>query len=145
MCQLGILWAGSLALRRSLFDHTPLLEHLKLAAVDDGVIRRSLDELHLKIRFVPSLMMVNREECGVRFSLDFVTRQDLWTMLYHPNRSFVPLHGIGTVLLLIGTLAAAVAALIQQDFVAAAIAGGAILIYQISMLGLLAWIERTVR
>jgi hypothetical protein len=97
------------------------------------------------VHFVPSLMMVNREECGLPFSLDFIKRQLTWTRLYHPHWSVVPLHALGTTGLLLASIALAVWLAIQGDWLAAAVAASACVAYEVGMLALVCGIEHVVR
>jgi cellulose synthase/poly-beta-1,6-N-acetylglucosamine synthase-like glycosyltransferase len=77
-----IPWGGSLAVRASMFKHSGLGDTLSRTIVDDGPIRAALRKQHLKLRFVPSLMMANREDCDLRFAHSFLTRQLKWTQTY---------------------------------------------------------------
>jgi len=81
----SIIWGGACALRRSTVRESGLIEKWERAAVIDAPIVSLFRELHKKIEFVPTLMVVNREECGMRFALDFIKRQMLWTRVYSPG------------------------------------------------------------
>lgn len=77
-----IPWGGSLAIRASVVKESGLRETLTRSIVDDGPIRVALKKRRLKLRFVPSLMMANREDCDLRFAHSFLTRQLKWTRTY---------------------------------------------------------------
>lgn len=81
-------WAGTFAVRRSALMQSGLFEHWSRSVVPDAPCSDYLRTLGLTVRFVPSLMMVNREGCSLRFCYDFIKRQMTWTRLY--NRRFWP-------------------------------------------------------
>ncbi|EMI23369.1 glycosyl transferase family protein [Rhodopirellula europaea SH398] len=77
-----IPWGGSLAIRASVVQESGLRETLTRSIVDDGPVRVALREQGLKLQFVPSLLMANREDCDLRFAHNFLTRQLKWTQTY---------------------------------------------------------------
>ncbi|WDQ17784.1 glycosyltransferase family 2 protein [Rhodopirellula sp. P2] len=77
-----IPWGGSLAIRASVLKQSGLRQTLTRSIVDDGPVRVALKEQGLKLRFVPSLLMANREDCDLRFAHSFLTRQLKWTQTY---------------------------------------------------------------
>ncbi|MGC3968144.1 MAG: glycosyltransferase family 2 protein [Pirellulales bacterium] len=81
-------WAGTFAIKRRALIESGLIEHWPRSIVPDAPTSDYLHKLGLQTRFVPSLMMVNRERCGLAFCADFVKRQMTWTRLY--NRKFWP-------------------------------------------------------
>ncbi len=83
-----------MAVRRETLEAIGFEQLLKTSMVHDAILKRPLDQLGLKLQFVPSLIMVNREQCALPFAINFIKRQMLWTRLYHPNFAFVLLHAI---------------------------------------------------
>ncbi|WP_246146306.1 glycosyltransferase [Rubripirellula lacrimiformis] len=77
-----IPWGGSLAIRASVVNQSGLRQTLARSIVDDGPVRVAMKKQGLKLRFVPSLMMANREDCDLRFAHSFLTRQLKWTKTY---------------------------------------------------------------
>lgn len=78
-------WAGSFAMRRSdLFD-SKLVSAWRESMVDDGPIRQALNSLGKRIVFAPSLVMVNREECSLRYTLGWSVRMLTWSRLHEPT------------------------------------------------------------
>ncbi len=100
----NIPWGGTLAIRAKLLHECGLAEKWARAVVEDVPVRLALAEHGLRVRFVPSLMMVNREDCTFRFSFDFVTRQLTWARLYHPNWPVVVVHAACTTAALAASL-----------------------------------------
>ncbi len=79
-----ICWGGSLAIKTEVLHKTGLLTKWEQAFCEDTMLYRILRLQGLQIEFVPSLMMLNREECTVRGFYRWGKRQLLNTRLYHP-------------------------------------------------------------
>ncbi len=77
-----IPWGGSLAIRSSVVKAANLRDKWSHAIVDDGPVRSAVKQQGLRLRFVPSLLMANREECDVAFAYNFLCRQLTWTSTY---------------------------------------------------------------
>ena len=71
----GITWAGSMALRRDTIVQTDLLSAWSTALSVDGTVIRQLAQHRLKVHFVPSVVMINREEIGHNQFVRWVQRQ----------------------------------------------------------------------
>ncbi len=84
MYAIQIPWAGSLAIRSDVFRRGELRNKWSRAIVDDGPVRMAVKEQNLELRFVPSLIMANREECSLGFAYNFLRRQMTWTRTYVP-------------------------------------------------------------
>jgi hypothetical protein len=82
MHAIQIPWAGSLAIRSDVFRRAGLRDKWSRAIVDDGPVRTAVKEQNLKLRFVPSLIMANREECSLGFACNFLRRKLTWTRTY---------------------------------------------------------------
>lgn len=111
---LRIPWAGSLAIRADVFHRSRLREQWAHSIVDDGPVRIAVKAQKMRLQFVPSLIMANREECSLGYAFSFLRRQMTWTRTY--------LYGLwlglfGSVLVILGiTAAAAVLAPITYFF-----------------------------
>lgn len=84
MHTIEIPWAGSLAIRSDVFRRGGLRDRWSRSIVDDGPVRMALKEQNLKLRFVPSVTMANREECDLGYAYNFLRRQMTWTRTYVP-------------------------------------------------------------
>ena len=82
MYAIQIPWAGSLAIRSDVFRRGELRDKWSRSIVDDGPVRTAVRKQKLKLRFVPSLVMANREECSLGFVYNFIRRQLTWTRTY---------------------------------------------------------------
>jgi cellulose synthase/poly-beta-1,6-N-acetylglucosamine synthase-like glycosyltransferase len=82
---LAIPWGGTLAGRTRDLRRSGLIDKWRKGLAVDAPICECWRKLGLDIGFVPSLMMINREECDLTGSFIFVSRQLLWTRLYQPR------------------------------------------------------------
>ena len=108
----GIAWGGTLALKTRVFRQSDLLERWGRAFCEDTMLRTALARQGMRVAFVPSLMMVNREGCRMGGFFSGCGGSCSPRRLYHPAWPAVAVHGIGMPLLLAtaaGLLAAAVA------------------------------------
>lgn len=81
----GIPWGGTLALKTELIHQTGLLDKWKQAYSEDMMIRRVLAKHGKRVVFVPSLIILNREECNLQSIYHWFERQLLSSRLYHPH------------------------------------------------------------
>ncbi len=94
-----IPWGGTLALKTELIHTTGLLDKWKRAYGEDTMIRSVLAKHRMQVVFVPSLIILNREECDLPSLVDWTKRQLLSYRLYHPRWWAVIADSILTVLL----------------------------------------------
>lgn len=83
MYSLRIAWGGTLAIKTCLLRETDLLERWSHAFCEDTMLFTHLRREGLKVSFVPSLLMVNRESCDLGYYFRWVRRQLLTVRLYH--------------------------------------------------------------
>jgi cellulose synthase/poly-beta-1,6-N-acetylglucosamine synthase-like glycosyltransferase len=140
-----IAWGGTLAVKTRVIRDLNLLDRWGNALCEDTMLLSELGRAGLRVEFVPSLIMVNREDCDLVPCLRWISRQLLVARLYHPGWPLVAWHGILTTLLLGTALGGTVAAVVMGDTVGAAWLGGALLLYQAAMILLLSPLEWAVR
>jgi cellulose synthase/poly-beta-1,6-N-acetylglucosamine synthase-like glycosyltransferase len=145
MCFLGIPWAGSFAIRKRALFESELFDKWPTTVVPDAPSAGLLEKMGLKVRFVPSLMMVNRERCSLAFCLDFIKRQMMWTRIYHPRFWPVVVHALATTAIPLTAAGLAVASACSGLTGVAALLAGAVLAYWAGMGGLFAMMEFAVR
>jgi hypothetical protein len=141
----GMPWAGTFVVRRKALESSDLKQKWGRSIVPDAPTLEALKQLGLKLKFVPSLMMINRERCGLAFCHDFMKRQMMWTRLYNPQFWPVIVHAaalVGVVLLLVGLM---LVGLITGNRPATAAAAGAAIVLLATMLGLVGLMEMAVR
>ncbi len=96
MCAFGISWGGTLAVNRDVFAKSDLLEKWGNAYCEDAMVYSALRSMGLRVVFVPSLVMVNREDCTLGGFVEWLRRQLLAARLYHPSWPFTVFHALGT-------------------------------------------------
>jgi cellulose synthase/poly-beta-1,6-N-acetylglucosamine synthase-like glycosyltransferase len=84
MSLFGIPWGGSLAIRRQTFDEAGLLFKWSHSFNDDLVVGEGVRSLGLKLRLVPSVIMVDEGESRLENVRSFVFRQLMHLRFYHP-------------------------------------------------------------
>jgi hypothetical protein len=89
-----IAWGGTLAVKTSLLRETDLLERWSNSFCEDTLLYSHLRKVAMRVAFVPSLMMVNREDCDLAGFYRWVRRQLLTTRLHHPAWKAVVGHGV---------------------------------------------------
>ena len=141
----GIAWGGSMALKTSVFDRSDLLDRLANAFGEDSTICRALVRAKLRVAFVPSAMMVNRETCDVPGFFHFLQRQLLTVRLHNPWWWAVVAHGMVTSAAQLLAFGLLLAALLKTHWEAAAWAGGGLALYLTAMVLLMASMEVGVR
>ncbi len=124
-----IPWAGSLAIRTDLVRQAKLLERWGQAFSDDTILQSVLQEKGLQIESVPSLMMVNREECTLPSFRRWVSRQFLNAKLYHPGWNAILLYGTITFLIPTIVISTGITALFTAQWASAAILGISLIVY----------------
>jgi len=80
----GVPWGGTLAIKRSVLEKSDLRERWRRAGCEDVPLVQALKQLRKQIRFVPSLIMIDRDEIQVGDCFRFLDRQLLWVRLYYP-------------------------------------------------------------
>jgi cellulose synthase/poly-beta-1,6-N-acetylglucosamine synthase-like glycosyltransferase len=94
MIAMRIPWGGTLAFRRSFVQQSDLLEKLGTSFCEDTTLNALASESKQVVRFVPDLMMVNRENCSLAELMPWIRRQLLGVRLHHPAWPFVFVTGI---------------------------------------------------
>jgi hypothetical protein len=141
----NIAWGGTLALKTEVFKRGDLLDRWAHAFCEDTMLFTMLRRHGLKVAFVPSLIMINREECNLGGFFRWVRRQLLTARLYHPGWSAVVLHGVSTTVGPIAALAVGAAALVVGNWQAALIAFVGLAVYEACLPLILLPMECSVR
>jgi cellulose synthase/poly-beta-1,6-N-acetylglucosamine synthase-like glycosyltransferase len=97
----SIAWGGTVAIKRDAIELAGLKEKWSRSLCEDTMLRSQLAKVDLKVKFVPSLMMINREDCTFSGYYSWVKRQLLTARLYHPMWNAVLGHGISSALFLV--------------------------------------------
>lgn len=94
MCLYQIPWGGSLALRREVIQDCELLDAWSTSFCEDTLLTNRLRRAGLRVRRLPSLILVNDEGVGLRDALRWIVRQLLTVRLYHRQWNLVLLHAL---------------------------------------------------
>jgi len=90
----GNPWAGSMAIRRDVIERSGLVDRWAHSIVDDGPVRQAVNSIGLKTRFVPSLVMVNRESCDAGYAINWIGRMVKWSSIFDPDFRNTLVHAI---------------------------------------------------
>ncbi len=140
-----VAWGGTLAVKTRLFRETDLLEKWGNAFCEDTMLYGMLKKHGLRVAFVPSLMMINREECDLGGFFRWVCRQLMTARLYHPAWPAVVGHGVVSTLTPAATLGTIFYALGQNDTATACCLAMALALYEASLAALLWPMESAIR
>jgi cellulose synthase/poly-beta-1,6-N-acetylglucosamine synthase-like glycosyltransferase len=80
-----IPWGGTLAVKTEVLRQTGLLDKWAQALGEDLMIHNALKKQGLRVKFVPSLLIVNREESDLPSLLDHLKRLMVCSRFYHPR------------------------------------------------------------
>ncbi|WP_197530704.1 glycosyltransferase [Bythopirellula polymerisocia] len=89
-----IAWGGTLAIKTKVFRESDLLDKWGKAFCEDTMLHAQLKKIGLRVAFVPSLMMINREDTSVSSFISWSARQLICARLYHPAWPLVLGHGV---------------------------------------------------
>jgi hypothetical protein len=140
----GIPWGGTLAVRSSLLESAGLRAKWAAAFCEDTLLSAALAGTGWHVRFVPSLIAVNRESVTLAALVPWITRQLLTARLYHPAWPVVAAFGLSAPLAVMATALAIGLALTRGDAAAAAGLSTCLALFLTSLPTLFLWIERVV-
>ena len=140
-----IAWGGTLAVKTRVFRETDLLDKWSNAFCEDTMLYTQLKRAGFRLEFVPSLMMINREDCDLAGYFRWVRRQLLTARLYHPAWGAVVGHGVLTTLSPLLALVLAVVGLIAGQHEVAAWCFVGVVFYQLAVTVMLPPMEYSVR
>ena len=75
-------WGGSMAIRRDVFERVDMREKWHGTLSDDFAVTRAMKAANLPIVFVPQALTASVENCSLRETLEFTTRQMKITRVY---------------------------------------------------------------
>ncbi|GAA6619336.1 glycosyltransferase [Scytonema sp. NUACC26] len=137
-----IAWGGSLAIKTELIHKTGLLEKWGHAYGEDTMIRKVLAKHGKQVKFVPSLLILNREECDLPRLFGWLKRQLLASRLYHPWWWAVVADSISTILVPNALLVIFFAAFLTKQWSTAAFCLASFSIYTVTLLLLAIALEK---
>ncbi len=140
-----VAWGGTLAIKSHVIRESDLLDKWGLAFCEDTMLHAQLRKSGLRVAFVPSLMMINRENTSLGGFFRWVSRQLMTAKLYHPAWPAVMLHGIVSTLAPLAAAIMLIVGIVNQNSVVTIMACSAIGIYAASLVLALLPMEHAVR
>ncbi|WP_138497405.1 glycosyltransferase family 2 protein [Nostoc sp. PA-18-2419] len=138
-------WGGSMAMKLSVLQQSQLLETWTQTISVDGPVYTALQKIGLKVKFVPTVMMLNREECNLTQCLRFIKRQLLMPRLYHPKWKLFVVQIFAPALTLLIAIELLLIALVNHNFTASAWVGSGLIGYILIIVLLLTLLEQGVQ
>ena len=131
-------WAGAYALRANDIRNTGLIDVWRKSAVDDGPLKGLMAEHGLACRSLPSMIMVNRESCTLRYTKAWMTRILTWSRIHEPGFWLTAFQMSYATILIVAIFGTLFWALSVGNWLLAAMAAVSILIS--GALSVLAWL-----
>jgi glycosyltransferase involved in cell wall biosynthesis len=128
-----IAWGGTLAVKTRVLWESDMLDRWGRAFCEDTMQFAQLQKLGLRVAFVPSLMMINRENTSLGGFYRWVIRQLLTVRLYHPAWTAILIHGVASTMVPLGAFGLLAASLVRGDTSTTSILGGACASFVISL------------
>jgi cellulose synthase/poly-beta-1,6-N-acetylglucosamine synthase-like glycosyltransferase len=125
----GMVWAGSMALRRDVLCESGLLDVWRRSMSTDSVVFTHVRKHGLRVEFAADVIMFNCEEIRLPECVRWMSRQLFMNRLYHPRWFMVVLQAVLIALLQLGGLLLLGAALLGGQWSAAGIAATAVVSY----------------
>jgi cellulose synthase/poly-beta-1,6-N-acetylglucosamine synthase-like glycosyltransferase len=129
-----IAWGGTLAIKTRVLRESDMLDRWGRAFCEDTMQFAQLEKLGLRVAFVPSLMMINRENTSLAGFYRWVIRQLVTVRLYHPAWPAILIHGLVSTVVPLGSLTLLIVSLARGDSFSSSILGGAFALFVISLL-----------
>jgi cellulose synthase/poly-beta-1,6-N-acetylglucosamine synthase-like glycosyltransferase len=120
-----VAWGGTLAVKTRVLRESDMLDRWGKAFCEDTMQFAQLEKLGLKVKFVPSLMMINRENTSLDGFYRWVIRQLLTVRLYHPAWPAIVLHGLISTIVPLGAFGLLAASIVRGDTSTISILSGA--------------------
>ncbi|MBW4641480.1 MAG: glycosyltransferase family 2 protein [Goleter apudmare HA4340-LM2] len=140
-----IPWGGSLAIKTEVLRQTGLLDKWSQAFCEDTMISSVLGKYGVKVKFVPSLLMLNREECDLPSLRSWIERQLLCSRLYHPRWSAVVGDAVSSILFPVLTILSLLGAVLSGQWDTAAMLLASYTSYTLGLLWLMLIVEQGVQ
>ncbi|MBW4685481.1 MAG: glycosyltransferase family 2 protein [Komarekiella atlantica HA4396-MV6] len=136
-----IPWGGTLAVKTEVLHKTGLLDKWAQALGEDLMIHKALKKQGLQVKFVPSLLIVNREESDLPSLLDHLKRLMVYSRLYHPQWLALVSEAISSILFPTTVIVLFLESLLETQWETAALLFQSYSIYTIGLLLLMLIVE----
>jgi cellulose synthase/poly-beta-1,6-N-acetylglucosamine synthase-like glycosyltransferase len=136
-----IPWGGTLAVKTEVLRKTKLLDQWAKALGEDLIIHKALKEHGLQVKFVPSLLIVNREETDLLSLVDSLKRLMVCSRFYHPRWLALVSEAISSILFPTTVIVLFLESLLETQWQTAAFLFGCYSLYTIGLLLLMLVLE----
>ncbi|MBD6614623.1 glycosyltransferase family 2 protein [Komarekiella sp. 'clone 1'] len=136
-----IPWGGTLAVKTEVLRQTGLLDKWAQALGEDLMIHKALKKQGLRVKFVPSLLIVNREESDLPSLLDHLKRLMVCSRFYHPHWLALVSEAISSILFPTTAIVLFLESLLETQWETAALLFQSYSIYTIGLLLLMLIVE----
>jgi cellulose synthase/poly-beta-1,6-N-acetylglucosamine synthase-like glycosyltransferase len=126
-------WGGCFAIKRRVLSESNLLKRWGRSFCDDTVLIIPVKKIGLRVAFVPSLMMINRENISLHGFYHWACRQMLNVRLYHPAWPAVVIHGFVSAIVPLAAVVLLIVAMSQGDFTSSAVTIAGLAVYATSL------------
>ncbi|WP_193198697.1 glycosyltransferase [Nostoc sp. MG11] len=140
-----IPWGGTLAVKTEVLHQTGLLDKWAQALGEDLMIHKALKKQGLQVKFVPSLLIVNREESDLPSLLDHLKRLMVCSRLYHPQWLALVSEAVSSILFPTTVIVLFLESLLETQWETAALLFQSYSIYTIGLLLLMLIVERGIQ
>jgi len=144
MWRYKVPWSGAIILRLDDIRRSGLPDRWARAMIEDAHVGQILSRIGLDVKFVPELIVLNRDETSLRDCFRFLVRQFFWTQVYHSSYAAILTIVLLTGLTTVAPLLFVPLALWAGQWASAALVGGALLGQVALLLGMLPVLDRHV-
>ncbi len=83
--RLAYAWGGAMAILRSTFEEAGVRQQWRNALTDDFPLTRAVQELGLRVKFVPRCLLPSHEDATLAGALEWTNRQTVICRVYYPR------------------------------------------------------------
>jgi len=132
-----IPWGGSLAISFDAVAPESLRQLWRRGLCEDTMLTSHVKSLGRRQVFVPSIIMINREDCRMGDLMRWIKRQLIVARLYHPSWKLTVIHGVANALIPFAILALVVWQAVSGHSAVAWQIATVMLVYQVAMVAVL--------
>ncbi|MFH1301542.1 MAG: glycosyltransferase family 2 protein, partial [Planctomycetota bacterium] len=145
MMSMDIVWGGSVAMSRQVFQSRLLHESWSKMMWEDTYLKTLVSKLNLKLVFVPSATMINKESTSLKSCFHFMTRQLMNVRFYHSHWLFISGFGLFSTISQLALMTLLPLFVVQENLVWAGMIAGVLLFSSISFVLVVCKIDSLIR
>ena len=140
-----VVWGGTCALRVETLQACGVVGRWQRSLSSDVPLGSAVRELGLRVRCVPQLVMVSREDCGLSTALQRIKRYLSTVRFHHHHWGLLWVHAVIPTAAFVAAILIAIVGLATRQLEPVAWAGGGAFVYWISLSVLANFVDRSVR